>query len=193
MGFITVLLYIILSLAVGTLLVGISINLFSLSSLDIYLNTQVLANAQTRLTVALLGLVIILFSLRYIQTIFTKSRKKKSITFESPQGVVSITLLAIEDMLKKMLEEKTEVSHVRPKVILKKKNIEVLIRGVLLSEVNLVEFTSEIQEKIKEKMNTLLGEDKQVRVNLEIRKVALTKQDIKEEALDPEIPFRNYE
>jgi len=193
MGFITVLLYIILSFAVGTLLVGISINLFSLSSLYIYLDTQVLANAQTRLIVALLGLVVILFSLRYIQTIFTKSRRNKSITFESPQGVVSITLLAIEDMLKKMLEEKTEVSHIKPKVILRKKSIEVLIRGVLLSEVNLVEFTSEIQEKIKEKMNTLLGEDKQVRVNLEIRKVALTKQDIKEEAPEPEIPFRNYE
>ena len=94
-----------------------------------------------------------------------------------------------------MLEEKTEVSHIKPKVFLRKKGIEVVTKGILTSEVNLVDFTREIQEKVKEKMHALLGEDKPVKVNLEIRKVSLGgKKELDEEsAQEPEVPFRNYE
>jgi len=120
-------------------------------------------------------------------------RRNKSISFDSNEGKVSITLVAIEDMLKKMLESKTEVSRIKPKVLLKRKGIEVLARGVLTTEVNLVDFTKEIQEQIKEKMNNLLGEDKKVQVNLEIRKIALNKKDLLVEDKEPEVPFRNYD
>jgi len=69
----------------------------------------------------------------------------------------------------------------------------VVARGVLTAEVNLVEFTKEIQEQVREKVHTLLGKDKQVQVNLEIRKIALSKKDLLAEEKEPEIPFRNYE
>ena len=91
-----------------------------------------------------------------------------------------------------MLEEKPEVSHIKPRVSLKKKKIEVSTKGVLTAEVNLVEFTKEIQEKIKEKINTLLGEDKQVEVNLEIKKVSLGNKNKTLEKEEPKVPFRNY-
>jgi hypothetical protein len=143
----------------------------------------------------LIGWVIILMGIRYIQASLQRSRREKSIPFESPEGKVSITLFALEDMLKKMLEERKEVSHIKPKVFLRKNGriIEVFARGVLMTEVNLVEFIREIQEKVKEKMDVLLGEDRQVRVNLEIRKVNLGEIKETTEEQEPEIPFRNYE
>ncbi|MCK4520164.1 MAG: alkaline shock response membrane anchor protein AmaP, partial [Candidatus Omnitrophica bacterium] len=121
-----------------------------------------------------------------------RRQKNKSITFESDEGKISITLVAIEDMLKKMLEAKTEVSRIKPKVILRKKYIEIAAHGVLTAEVNLVEFTKEIQEQVKEKVHALLGEDKQVQVNLEIRKIAINKKELAEEK-EPKIPFRDYD
>ena len=42
-------------------------------------------------------------------------------------------------------------------------------------------------------MNNLLGEEREVRVNLEIRKVSLGGKKALSEELEPEIPFRNYE
>jgi len=172
MGFLTVLIYIILSLVVGSLLLGLSLEIVNVNALADYLN-EVLSDFSLNLSLALIGAILILFCLRYIHAFFHRSRKDKTITFESPQGKVSITLFAIEDMLKKMLEEKSEISHIKPRVLLRKNNVEVNTKGVLTTEVNLVEFTKEIQQNVKEKIHSLLGEDKKVKVNLEIRKLSL--------------------
>jgi len=192
MGFLTVLIYIILSLTTGIILIGLSLEMITVDIITAYL-TEIPADFPLKLIVILIGSLLILICLRYIQASFQRSRRNKSITFDSNEGKVSITLIAIEDMLKKMLESKTEVSRIKPKVLLKRKGIEVLARGVLTTEVNLVDFTKEIQEQIKEKMNNLLGEDKKVQVNLEIRKIALNKKDLMVEDKEPEVPFRNYD
>lgn len=192
MGFLTVLIYIILSLTAGFILIGLSLGMLNVDIITAYL-ARIPADFPLRWVTVLIGLLLILLCLRYIQASFRRARKNKSITFVSEQGKVSITLVAIEDMLKKMLEEKTEVSRIKPKVILRKKGIEVAACGVLTTEVNLVEFTKEIQEQIREKVHNLLGEDKQVQVNLEIRKIALSKKDLTSVDKEPEIPFRNYD
>ncbi len=190
MGFLTIVIYIILSFAGGLFLLGLSLGMLTIATIANYLN-QIPADFRLKTVSFLAGTLLILICIRYIQTIFRRSRVNRSISFESDDGKVSVTLVAIEDMLKKMLEEKTEVSRIRPKVILRKKCIEVIARGVLTTEVNLVEFTKEIQEQIREKVHTLLGQDKQVQVNLEIRKIALTNKELMEEK-EPEVPFRNY-
>lgn len=192
MGFLTVLIYIILSLATGLVLIGLSLEIITVDVTTAYL-AEIAADFPLRWVTVLVGLLLILLCLRYMQASFRRSRKNKSIAFDSDQGKVSITLVAIEDMLKKMLEAKTEVSRIKPKVLLRKRGIEVIARGVLTTEVNLVEFTKEIQEQVREKVHTLLGEDKEVQVNLEIRKIALSQKDLMAEDKEPEIPFRNYE
>ena len=191
MGFLIVLIYITLSLTVGLFLIGLSLEMITIDVIANYL-AQIPADFSLKLITILTGTLLVLFCLRYIQTIFQRQQRNKSITFESDEGKVSVTLVAIEEMLKKMLEKKSEVSHIKPKVLLKKKHIEVAARGVLTTEVNLVEFTKEIQEQVKEKLHTLLGEDKQVQVNLEIRKITIGKKELTEEK-EPEIPFRNYD
>ncbi|MBD3263588.1 MAG: alkaline shock response membrane anchor protein AmaP [Candidatus Omnitrophica bacterium] len=193
MGFLTVLIYVIISLIGGSLLIGLSLGFFDLAALSAYAETVLLGDFYARFSIFLIGMLLILFCLRYLQAVLARSRKNKSVTFESPEGKVSVSLSAMEDMIKKMLEENPEISHIKPKVFLKKKKIEIKIRGILNSEVNLVNFTKEIQERIKEKINILLGEDKQVQINLEIRKVALGEQKGTVEDTEPEIPFRHYE
>jgi len=192
MGFLTVLIYIILSLTTGLFLIGLSLEIITIDVITAYL-AEIPVDFPLRWITALVGLLLLLLCLRYLQASFRRLRRNKSITFKSDEGKVSVTLVAIEDMLKKMLETKTEVSRIKTKVILRKKSIEVVARGVLTAEVNLVDFTKEIQERVREKVHTLLGEDKQVQVNLEIRKIALSKKDLLTEEKEPEIPFRNYE
>jgi len=189
MGFIAGLVYVILSLIIGFFLIGSSISIINTEVIFEYLQTEVFSDLSLKLTLLFIGVILVLFCMRYLQNIFSRSKKNKSIIFESPEGSVSITLLAIEDMLKKMLEERTEISHIKPKVFLRKKWVELNAKGILVSEVNLVELIKEIQEKVKEKMQILLGEDKKVKVNLEIRKVA---PDGRIEEPEPKIPFRNY-
>ncbi len=195
MGFLAGILYVVLSLIFGLFLVALSAQLLQINVICEYLEAFSYSEftlTSSRMTILLIGIVLLLCVFRYIQTSFKRSRRGKSIRFESNQGTVSITLFAIEDMLKKMLETRSEVSHVRPKVTLRKKGLDILIRGVLNAEVNLVEFTQTIQDKIKEKMDTFLGEDKDIRVNLEIRKVS-TRETKQSQEDEPEVPFRRYD
>ncbi|MCF7887093.1 MAG: alkaline shock response membrane anchor protein AmaP [Candidatus Omnitrophica bacterium] len=191
MGFLTILIYIVLSFCIGTLLVIVPTGILNLKNAVDYLNQNTLANFSSSVTLVLIGLIMILLCLRYIQKMILNSRQNKNISLESKEGKVNITVMAVEDMLKKMLEEKDEVSHIKVKVSLKKKIISVQIKGYLNYEVNLVNFTKEIQEKVKEKLEILLGEDKKVAVNLQIRKI--TMRDKKENLDEPEVPFRHYE
>ncbi|MFO8052767.1 MAG: alkaline shock response membrane anchor protein AmaP [Candidatus Omnitrophota bacterium] len=191
MGFLTILIYIILSFSVGTLLIIVPTGILNLKGAVNYLDQYVLVNFSSNATLVLIGLLIVLLCLRYIQKMIVTNRQHKNISLESKEGKVNITVMAVEDMLKKMLEERDEVSHIKVKVGLKKKVVLVQIKGYLNYEVNLVNFTKEIQEKVKEKLEVLLGEGKKVAVDLQIRKI--TMKDKKEKSEEPEVPFRHYE
>lgn len=191
MGFLTVLVYIVLSFSVGVLLITIPSGIINLEALTTSFSQNVLSSFVSNITLILIGLVVILLCIRYIQKSVSGSRRNKNITFESKEGKVNITLSAIEDLLKKMLENREEVSHTKIRVGLKKRIVEVQIKGYLNYEVNLVEFTKEIQEKVKEKLEVLLGEDKKVQVNLQIRKISVSSE--KNDKPEPEAPFRHYD
>lgn len=196
MCFLTGPLYILLSFIVGVLLIALSLQLIDTLAVYNYLHeltSSDFAFGSPRVGMLLGGIVIILFALLYIQMGLRRNRRERSIRFESSQGIVSITLDAIEDMLKKMLEDKPELSRVRPKVSLRKNGINIVIRAVLNAEVNLTEFTQIMQNKIKEKMDTFLGADKKVRINLEIRKVEIGQKTNGQLDEEPEVPFRHYD
>lgn len=200
MGFITSFIYIVLSLITGIILVGtsnatIKLNLIIPSQKFTFLSEGMLTDIYNQYTLGLFGMLIILFALRYIQTSIFQRQRRKSIKFESEQGNVEITLFAIEEMVKKLLEKKKEISHIRPKVTLRKTNLEVKIQVYLASNINIIECTKDIQEEIKEKIYQLLGEGKEIFVRIEIKKVIFNKKvknDKQIEDIEPTIPFRNY-
>jgi hypothetical protein len=123
------------------------------------------------------------------------SKRDQMITFTSPQGKASITLYALEELLKKTLEAKPEISHVRPRVFLAKNGIEVAVKSNLNKEANILDITNMLQGLIKDKLENFLGKDKDIKVKLVIQKVSLDKKSKdkeSEEENEPEVPFRNY-
>ncbi|MFA5272462.1 MAG: alkaline shock response membrane anchor protein AmaP [Candidatus Omnitrophota bacterium] len=194
MGFLTLIAYVALSFFVGLVFIGLFFNLIDINYAVLYLKQEILLDPFLRIALLLSGLLIILLCLRYLQrTIF---RRERFVTTESSYGKVSITLFAIEDMLKNMLETQNGLSHVRPRIICKKHGIEVIIRGNLSADANLSVFTKEIQEKTREKLQNLLGEEKEIRIKIEIRKMVFKGKkkiiESTEEISEPEIPYRYY-
>ncbi|MBU2102628.1 MAG: alkaline shock response membrane anchor protein AmaP [Candidatus Omnitrophota bacterium] len=195
MVFLISLIYVLMSFVLGSVLIGLAWNT---QPFLLYIHKQLMfveTNAGDmifRLQFTFIGTLVILLCIRYLETFFFRSQRERSVVLESPQGRVSITLFAIEDMLKKTLEHHHELSHVRPRVIAGKRIVEVVIRGNLTSELNLIEFTSTIQGELREKLQQLLGEDKEIKVRIEIRKMSFSRGNKKLVEEEPEIPFRNY-
>lgn len=190
MGFLTGIIYILVSFFVGSIFIGLALNLITLHLAVIYINKYILADGYSRLIVGISGGLIILFIFRYLQSLFRNAKQNRSITFESPEGTVDITLFAIEDMIRRMLEGRKEIVRIRPKIISRKKQMEVFIRGDLAVQVNILEFTREIQASIKEKLEAVLGEEKDIKVRIKIRKMIFAGG--KKEEEEPEVPFRKY-
>jgi hypothetical protein len=190
MGFIAILVYVFISFFLGFVLIGSAANLIELTDIVFYVEKELLSSIYLRVAFGLGGVLVILFCIRYIQHIIY--RRERAIVSESEYGKVSITLFAIEDMLKNMLETEKGFSHVRPKVCAGKRGASVIIRGNVNSEVNFLSFTKEVQEKVREKLLNLLGEDKDIKVKIEIKKMIFKGKKKIVEAEEPEIPYRYY-
>ena len=195
MRFLASLIYILTSFVIGFIFVAIALNPDVLTTVVPYIQDNVLADAYSRIVLALIGALIVLLSLKYLGTVIFSSRQDKTVTLKLPQGEVCITLFALEDMIRKFLDEKKEISHIKPRINIRKKNIDVTIRSVLIAEINLVDLTSDIQERVREKLIGLLGSEKEINIRLDIKKISfggkkVIKEDTSEE--EPEVPFRNY-
>lgn len=189
MGFLTsiqVLVYIFISFFTGSLLISAALEHADLNVLATHVHLYLSSGANARLVVLLLGFLLILLCLRYIQSVITVNEK----IIYSPQGKISITLSALEDIIKKTLEEKKEISQVKPRIILHKRSVEVLIKANLAAEINLIDLADEIQDKIKNKLIRILGEKETITVKIKIKKLVTSSRAFDD--AEPETPFRNY-
>ncbi len=196
MNFISLLIYALTSLAVGAGLVGIALDI-DFISIKTYIDSIGMVIDQSfivRTVVFLSGVLLILMFLRSLQKLFIHSKREKTIKTDTGNGQISITLTAIEDTIKKSLDDEEIISSIRPQIIPTKKDIIINLKLILRSEVNIKEFAKSIQTKIKSKLQAFLGKDTEMIINIEIRKISFPKKGLAENEIEDEEqgPLRNY-
>jgi len=144
-----------------------------------------------------IGSVLLSFFLSRI--IIGVQKKERTIAFDNPAGRVSISLIALEDMIKRNVLRVSDVKEVRSIIRATKKGIDVNCRLVLKAEGSIPDTTSRIQDLIKSRIQDILGIEENVLVKLHIAKIfsqpEKEKTDKGEEAHDfPEmsVPFKGY-
>jgi len=165
----------------------------SLSELMLYLPLSL----NSRLIIGLVGILLIVISVSFAQVILGKMQQERTIAFANPQGQVTISLAAVEDLIKRLTRGMPEIKEIRPDVIATKKGIRVDMRLILASEVNIPELTSRLQETVKAKVQDTLGIEEQIIVRIHVAKIISTEdKDKKKKESDREeqhpIPFGGY-
>ncbi|MBN2119448.1 MAG: alkaline shock response membrane anchor protein AmaP [Candidatus Omnitrophica bacterium] len=196
MGFFSALIYILVSFFTGGMLILISINYLQAVEFESILSlVQTMPNL--RIVIGLLGLLIVLMCIRTIQNSIAKSQREKTIAFEGSCGQVSISLSAVEDMIKKLLLEFKELKDVKPHVTASKKGLQVTLRIVLSSYTNIPEFTAKIQNVVSAKLQSMLGLEEEIQIKVEIKKILYPETKVKEKTSDedegPNVPYRQYQ
>jgi len=183
----------------GALVIGFSLHLIQLEDILFILNTSY-ADINTRLIIGLTGLLLIFVSISFAQLILGKMQREKTIAFHNPAGQVSVALSAVEDLVRRIALQLTEVKDARSDIIVNKKGIQIDLRIIFRSEVNIPELTLRLQELIKGRVQELLGLEEEIIVRIHISKI-ITKEEKrhpKEEAKSefeeeqPRIPFQGY-
>jgi len=188
----------ILTLIVSIFFVGnglfiIAIALRQISTQDInnilgYINS----NYNVQLTLGIMGVLLIIFSILGYQLTVGKMQREKTIAFSNPDGQVTVSLSAIEDFIRKSAQHIEEVKELKSDVIATKKGIQITSKVILWADTNIPETTEKIQQLIKSRLQEMLSIEDVIQIRVHVLKI-VQKEEPSQKTHTPDIPFRSYD
>lgn len=181
-------------------LIGIVLLTFAFNKLPPQHITEFLVSAQnsfsSRIIVGLSGILLVLISYSFAQLILGRFQSEKTIAFPTPSGEVTISLAAVEDLIRRLAGVIPEIKELRPDVVTTKRGIVVNLRVILKSEANIPELTSRLQDITKVKIQEVLGVEEEIIIKIHIAKIisqeAKDKKRKEAQNEEPAIPFSGY-
>ncbi len=138
--------------------------------------------------------VIIVISFVLEDLIYGRRRRERTIAFDNPSGPVSVSLSALEDLVKALNAQVTEIKEIRPVIMANKKGLDITIKLVLRQEANIPELTARLQDMVRRKIEDAIGMEGRVRIRVHVIKIALEEHRGRKtvQIHEPHIPFRGY-
>ncbi|MFC1593133.1 alkaline shock response membrane anchor protein AmaP [Candidatus Omnitrophota bacterium] len=162
--------YTLISFFVGGFLIALSLDLLKVQ--DLYgLLDYIQLSINSRIFTGAAGLLLIVIGISLAQVILGRMEKEKTIAFNTSSGQVTIALSAVEDLIKRLSSRFPKIKELRPNVIANKKGVEVRLRVILFSEVNIPDLTNQLQDLIKSRIQEMLGIEEQITVKVHIAKI----------------------
>jgi len=196
--FIGVVFYTLVLCLIGGLIMSFSLHLIQMQDVE-HILQAVYNFSDLRWTTGLIGVLLVIISFSFARLILGKMQKERTIAFENPSGMVTVSLATVEDLVKRLTVQIPEIKDTRPEVVASKKGIEIDLRIILRTEVNIPELTSKLQELIKSRIQDILGVEENVLVRIHVAKIASDeeprgrkKKGETEEREEPAVPFQGY-
>jgi len=177
---------------VGGILIVVSLNWLPLEIINNWLG-YLYSGFQARFVLGSIGVLLILISISFAQLILGKIQRERTIAFSNPSGEITISLSAVEDLIVRLMRSLSEIKDAKPSVIATKKGIEIDLRISLKSELNIPEFTAQLQEMLKVKVGEILGIEEPIIIRIHVAKIASPQEKVEEKKVEPPtIPFSGY-
>lgn len=168
--------YAVIIIGIGLAMIVFSFNLLlpqDISNLLIFAQSS----QNSRIIIGLAGALLILISFSFAQVILGKFQRERTIAFATSSGQVTISLSAVEDLIRRLSGIIPEVKELRPNVVASKKGIVVDMRVVLRSEANIPELTGRLQDITKTKIQEVLGVEEQIIIRIHVAKIVHDEKD----------------
>ena len=134
-------------------------------------------------------------SFLFARLIYGRRQMERTIAFDNPAGSVTVSLTALEDLIKRLIVQMPEVKEIRPHMMATRKGLEVDVKLVLRHEVNIPEMTSRFQDLIRRKIEESIGMEGKINIRVHVVKISLDdiKSRNKDEFQPPaQAPFHGY-
>ncbi|MCD4781408.1 MAG: alkaline shock response membrane anchor protein AmaP [Candidatus Omnitrophica bacterium] len=154
----------------------------------------------SRIMFGWLAVAMIMITIAYYRMFVLNSYADNIIAFDNPSGRVSVSLTALEDIVRRTIVKRAEIKDARIDMKVHRKTLITKVRLILCSEVNIPELTSKIQDVVKNKIHNTIGIAEKVDITIYVGKIipGKVKEKLKDEApeeehhVDPAIPFQGY-
>lgn len=181
--------YTIVFLIVGGLLIAYSLTFITPDDINLvvkYLPTE----GNYRLIIGLIGVSIIVISLSILQIVLGSFQQEKTIAYENPDGQITVSLSAIEDLIRRLASEFDEVKELKPNVRTTRKGVEVYCKTILSQDRPIPDVTQKIQNSIKNKIQNMLGIEENLTVKIYVVKIMPKERSKKMQEEKPQAPFQ---
>ncbi len=127
-----------------------------------------------RLLFGLIALLLLIKTHLMAKTIYGIHQKERNIAFDNPAGRVSVSLVAMEDLIRKVVLQVSDVKEARSSIIAGRKGgLNVQVRLVLKGDVNIPEMTARVQKIIQRKIQDMIGLEETVAVEVDVVKIVV--------------------
>src|SRR5450631_2614924 len=116
---------------------------------------------------------IMFMSFLFARLIYGKRQMERTIAFENPSGGVTVSLTALEDLIKRLIVQMPEVKEIRPHMIATRKGLEVDIKLVLRQEANIPDLTARFQDLVRRKIEEAVGMEGKINIRVHVIKISL--------------------
>ncbi len=191
--------YLAIILSTGLLCILFFIHQINLNDV-VKILTNIYQDTQLSTLLTLVVGFIMLVSLFWANLIYARRQKERTIAFDNPAGPVSVSLSAMEDLIRRIVVRVPEIKEIRPTIIATKKGLDVEIKLILRTDVHIPEMTAKLQDLIRSKIQDVIGLEG--KINIRIHVVKIIAEDLKyrrdkgkaEIEVDPTptVPFRGY-
>lgn len=182
-------------------LIGLTLIIFSLNVIPPQDLSDLIAyfqsSPQSKIVIGFCGAFLILISFSFAQLILGRLQREKTIAFNTANGEVTISLSAVEDLIRRLSSAIPEIKELRPDVIATKKGILVDLRVILKSEANIPELTGRLQELARFKIQEVLGIEDEIIIKIHVAKI-IPKEERERRNKNPQppeetvVPFGGY-
>jgi len=193
-----VLFYVMVVLLVGLLMVFFVLNWINLENIMNLFHIMSQDN-DFRLTIGIIGIILLLMNFLFYRSFAADVDKDRTIAFDNPSGRVSVSVVALEDLVKRMILRLSDAKDVKTKIAASRRGLQIKIRLMLSSAVNIPEETANIQDLIRKKVQDIIGIEETVNISIYVSKIISTegkgkshKEQALEEKSEPNIPFQGY-
>ncbi len=126
------------------------------------------------------AILFVLLSFLIIYFEIKEEREKLAISIPNPLGEVKVSAEAIENFIKRTVEQKEEVKEIKARLIKGKKGVEIHSRVSLWSGNNIPEATDNIQSAIKDYTQNVLGIPEVREIKVFVKEIAQRKKEKEE-------------
>jgi uncharacterized alkaline shock family protein YloU len=134
--------------------------------------TNLKETADLRLIGTTIGAIMVIVSVFSANIVLARFQREKNIAFQAPDGMVRISLSAIDDFIRRLPRQVPELKEIKCDVTRKKNSYEVATKVVLWADVNIYEVTEKVQFLIKSKIQEILPTEETITVPIHVVKIA---------------------
>ncbi len=137
---------------------------------------------------------VILMSVILENLIYGTRRRERNIAFQNANGPVSVSLTALEDLIKRLNAQIPEIKEIRPFVVALRKGLDIDIKLVLRQEANIPDLTSRLTDLVRRKIEESIGMEGKINVRIHVIKFNLEEGKVKtlDSGFGTQVPFHGY-